>query len=71
MYREIRVDKDSRQWISVQDGKPEDNVIVETKIDDHNGLRNEQKLKRIGNLWFTPDGQTYVYYSPTHWRYSY
>jgi hypothetical protein len=26
-------------------------------------------LKRQGNLWYTPDGSMYVYYTPTHWRY--
>lgn len=43
-------------------------VVVETKIDDSNGVRNEQKLKRRARIWFVPDGSTYVYYTPTHWR---
>ncbi len=47
---------------------PPDGEIVMTKIDDENGCRNEQKLKRQGNLWFTPDGSMYVYYRPTHWK---
>lgn len=47
---------------------PPDGVIVETKIDDVDGVRNEQRLKRIGNLWFVPDGSIYVYYAPTHWK---
>lgn len=42
-------------------------VVVETKIDDNKGCRNEQKLKRQGRLWFYPDGSMYVYYTPTHW----
>lgn len=41
-------------------------VVVMTKIDDHLGSRNEQKLKRSGRLWFVPDGSSYVYYTPTH-----
>jgi hypothetical protein len=41
--------------------------VVETKIDDGNGERNVQPLKRSGNLWFI-DGGMYVYYTPTHWR---
>lgn len=41
---------------------------METKIDDSNGCRNVQKLKRKGRLWFFPDGSMYVYYTPTHWR---
>lgn len=44
---------------------PQD-MLVMTKIDDQNGIRNEQMLKRSGNLFFA--GDTYVYYAPTHWR---
>ena len=43
-------------------------VVVWTKIDDVNGVRNETKLKRQKNLWFLPDGSMYVYYRPTHWK---
>ena len=43
-------------------------TIVETKIDDARGVRNRGALKRSGRLWFVPDGTTYVYYQPTHWR---
>jgi hypothetical protein len=39
-----------------------------TKIDDADGVRNVQPLKRSGNLWFFPDGGMYVYYVPTHWK---
>lgn len=38
-----------------------------TKIDDADGIRNEQELKLVGKLWFLPDGSMYVYYTPTHW----
>ena len=55
-------------WISVKYEKPPIDVVVETKIDDINGERNVQKLKLMGNLWFTPDSAMYVYYTPTHWR---
>lgn len=34
--------------------------VVETKIDDENGVRNEQRLKRLGSLWFCPDASMYV-----------
>jgi len=61
-------DKPEQQWHSTSIPSPE-NIILETKIDDHNGCRNEGKLQRRGNLWWTPDGQMYVYYRPTHWRY--
>ena len=43
-------------------------VPVLTKIDDKDGARNEQALTLKGNLWWTPDGEMYVYYTPTHWR---
>jgi hypothetical protein len=42
-------------------------VVVLTKIHDENGERNVAFLKRVGNLWFFPDGSMYVYYRPTHW----
>lgn len=54
-------------WISVDDELPSDGVEVNTKIDDGNGLRNEQSLLRQGRLWFFPDKSMYVYYTPTHW----
>jgi hypothetical protein len=47
-------------WLPAED-VPED-VIVMTKIDDAKGVRNETTLKRMGNLWWTPDGGMYVYY---------
>ena len=56
------------EWVSVNDDLPPENKIVMTKIDDVNGCRNEQPLKRMGKLWFLPDESMYVYYTPTHWR---
>ena len=46
---------------------PEGKVVL-TKIHDLSGERNVHRLKRSGNLWFVPDGSTYVYYTPTHWK---
>lgn len=46
---------------------PED-VLVETKNDDKDGVRNVQKLRRSGRLWFIDGAAVYVYYTPTHWR---
>ncbi len=43
-------------------------MVVDTKIDDGQGVRNQQKLQRKGRLWFYPDMSMYVYYTPTHWR---
>lgn len=57
-----------KHWIRCDAQLPDENVIVETKIDDERGCRNEGTLKRQGRLWFVPDGSMYVYYTPTHWR---
>lgn len=48
---------------------PPENLIVETKIDDVHGVRNEAKLKLCKKLWWLADGSMYVYYVPTHWKY--
>ena len=48
---------------------PPERVVVKTKIDDDKGIRNEQLLVRSGKLWFFPEGDMYVYYTPTHWDY--
>jgi hypothetical protein len=45
-----------------------DGKVVETKIDDGRGVRNEVKLIRQDRLWFFEDMSMYVYYEPTHWR---
>jgi hypothetical protein len=58
-----------RPWTPTAAAIPEEGVPVETKIDDEHGCRNEgARLKRVGRLWFFPDGSMYVYYTPTHWR---
>jgi hypothetical protein len=55
-------------WIPAAERLPPEGAVVATKIDDGTGVRNEQPLKRVGRLWFFPDGSMYVYYTPTHWR---
>lgn len=55
-------------WTPCAEALPPEGEIVETKIDDGNGVRNTQALKRQGRLWFVPDASIYVYYTPTHWR---
>lgn len=57
----------SGQWVECGKLLPPDGQVVMTKIDDANGCRNEQELKRSGRLWFLPDDSMYVYYTPTHW----
>lgn len=46
------------------DNLPEEDVIVDTISAD--GI--EQQLKRLGRLWFLPDGSSYVYYEVKFWR---
>ncbi len=58
----------NKAWIPIVHKLPPENMVVETKIDDEKGCRNQEKLYRQGNLWFLPDGSMYVYYTPTHWR---
>src|SRR5207248_2741298 len=56
------------EYISCAEELPKDGIVVMSKIADEKGERNEQLLKRQGNLWFVPSGDMYVYYRPTHWR---
>ena len=42
--------------------------VVETKIEDYDGTRNQQRMVRKGRLWYFEDMSMYVYYKPTHWR---
>lgn len=55
-------------WTKTSNWLPPEGLVVETKIDDERGCRNQQYLVRSGNLWFVPNGSMYVYYTPTHWR---
>lgn len=55
-------------WIKVSSKLPVEGMVVETKISDDKGERNQKELIRKGNLWFLPDMRMYVYYTPTHWR---
>jgi hypothetical protein len=66
--------KHNSEWTACSDRLPEFGVIVDTKIHDEYGCRNERRLKRhsrVGaprDLWFYPHGMAHVYYTPTHWR---
>jgi hypothetical protein len=51
-------------WIPCAEQLPKENTVVETRIDDECGIRNQQKLQRIKNLWWVEDGSLYVYYPP-------
>lgn len=54
------------RWLTIESAPT--GVPVMTKIDDEQGVRNEQVLVRKGPLWWHEDGSTYAYYTPTHWR---
>lgn len=54
-------------WTKITDEHPPKGKVVKTKIDDENGVRNEQDLLFDNNLWWLPDKSMYVYYTPTHW----
>lgn len=56
-------------WNKLSQVPAQEGVELWTKIDDHEGCRNEQKLIRKGNLWWFTDMSMYVYYVPTHWSY--
>lgn len=55
-------------WHKTADRLPPAGVIVMTKIDDDQGLRNEQELVHALGRWWFPDRTMYVYWRPTHWR---
>lgn len=55
-------------WIMCLDMLPENHIVVKTKIHDHKGKRNEQRLFRFKALWLDPKDSTYVYWTPTHWK---
>lgn len=41
-------------WISTNEKLPPENQIVQTKIDDKDGIRNETQLIFYKNLWCVP-----------------
>ncbi len=54
-------------WKLITEETPPANKVLKTKIDDKDGIRNEQELLLDNNLWWYPDKSMYVYYTPTHW----
>jgi hypothetical protein len=56
------------RWFSVKDQLPPEGTIVDTKIHDSHGCRNESHLLYRGGMWWVRDGSMYIYYVPTHWR---
>lgn len=58
------------EWQTI-DSAPNQRPVM-TRIDDENGVRNEQAMTRRDRLWFIEarhgQSEMYVYYQPTHWR---
>ncbi len=46
----VKAVSSEKNWIEVKVKKPPENQVVQTKIDDTNGVRNEQKLIYSNNL---------------------
>lgn len=59
-------------WTKILENKPPylptENIVVDTKVDNQHGVRNEQKLIYSKGLWWHPDKSMYVYYTTTHWK---
>lgn len=62
----------TNEWRLIETDRPPEGVVVETKIDDKDGKRNQCRMRwkktPRGRLWFFEDYSMYVYYNPTHWR---
>jgi hypothetical protein len=57
------------KWYLIATTPPPTDVVLNFKIDDTDGVRNERPLIKKGNLYWHTDGSMYVYYTPTHWSY--
>ena len=54
-------------WKLISEENPPMGKIVNTKVHDQLGVRNQRALKWDGKLWWEADGNMYVHYKPTHW----
>jgi hypothetical protein len=55
-------------WIPVSLILPAEGQLVDTKVDKGAGERLEQPLHLFEGLWWHPEMDCYVNYTPTHWR---
>jgi hypothetical protein len=55
-------------WKLLSGASPPIGEVVNTKVHDEYGVRNERPLKWDGRLWWEADGNMYVHYKPTHWK---
>ncbi len=59
-------------WMPITSEMPKDGRVVLTRIQGTNrvrnirNIRNIQNLKRVGDLWWLPDGGMDVQWTPTH-----
>ena len=56
-------------WVLINSLQPPENKVINYKIDDEKGCRNECQIIKKGNLYWLPDNSMYVYFTPTHWSY--
>lgn len=61
-----KIEIDDTSWKKVDQELPPEDVIVQTKIGDVDG----QLLCMHKGHWIIPETEMYIYYTPTHWRYS-
>jgi hypothetical protein len=56
-------------WFKISETPPPNRVEVETKVSDARGERNFAVLRYDPDhkMWWW--GGSYVYYTPTHWRF--
>lgn len=55
-------------WIPVGAELPPIGVVVETKVDDADGVRSECLLGLNGYGWYEYGGNWFAVAIPTHWR---
>lgn len=68
----MRIIKDQsgdREWYPLAYHEPPQDIEVETKVIDKNGVSHEKNLVLQGNHWLLPDLSRIVYHTPTHWRF--
>lgn len=65
-----KIERDDTSWKKVDQELPPEDVIVQTKIDDVDGCRDKRLLCMHKERWVIPGTGMYIYYTPTHWRYS-
>jgi len=59
---------DDATWHNTLKELPPENIPVETRVNDKNGIGNQQILTRKNNRFFA-DNDLLCYYTPNEWRY--